>query len=205
MSTLYLDIETVPQEPTCDAIAPRKDEESDGDYNKRLSCSAISGKIVCLGYYHESKVDHQTDVLEGDEYELLYQFWHSLVPETTLFVGHNILDFDLRFILQRSIILSVKPTRNISFARFRQNPVFDTMHEWSKWGRDYVKLDYLARALGVPTSKDSMDGSLVYPAYLEGRISDIETYCKKDVETTRAVYRRMTFQDLPVTAGVTGE
>jgi predicted PolB exonuclease-like 3'-5' exonuclease len=67
------------------------------------------------------------------------------------------------------------------------------MQEWSKWGRDYISLDLLSRALGIPSPKESLDGSKVYPYYRAGRLDEIYEYCKRDVDTARQVYRRLTF------------
>ncbi|MBI4523957.1 MAG: ribonuclease H-like domain-containing protein, partial [Deltaproteobacteria bacterium] len=121
-------------------------------------------------------------------------FW-KLVADIFLFVGHNILDFDLRFIYQRSVINRIKPSRGIPFARYRSAPVFDTMHEWTKWGRDSVGLDALAKALGLESPKANLDGSHVYDYHRVGRHPEIYEYCCRDVETVRRIYRRMTFTE----------
>ena len=128
-----------------------------------------------------------------DETEIIQSFWKLVDRNCNLFVGHNILDFDLRFIYQRSIIHQIKPSREIPFARFRNAPIFDTMHEWSKWGREHISLDLLSRALGIPSPKEGLDGSKVYPYYCAGKLPEICDYCKRDVETVRQVYRRLTF------------
>ena len=51
------------------------------------------------------------------------------------------------------------------------------------------------KVLGFPTSKDEMDGSMVWPYFQEGRIDEICAYCMKDVELTRKVYYKMTFEE----------
>jgi 3'-5' exonuclease len=91
------------------------------------------------------------------------------------------------------MIHQIKPSRELPFARFRSAPIFDTMHEWSKWGREHVSLDLLARALGIPSPKECLDGSKVYPYYRAGKLAEICEYCKCDVDTVRQVYRRLTF------------
>jgi len=53
-------------------------------------------------------------------------------PNVDRVVGHNIYDFDLKFILKRSIIHGVRPTVDRSFARYRKRPIFDTMYEWER-------------------------------------------------------------------------
>ena len=198
MKIVFLDIETV---PTPEALVETqiKDSQHEADEPtiiKRLSLSALTARILCLGYSIEPPHDSPVDILHGDETEILRNFW-KLATDVSLFVGHNILDFDLRFIYQRSIINQIKPSREIPLSRFRSSPVFDTMHEWSKWGRDFVKLDALAKSLNIPSPKEDLDGSKVFEYYQAGNLSDIHEYCKRDVETVKRVYRRMTFSVFP--------
>jgi predicted PolB exonuclease-like 3'-5' exonuclease len=67
------------------------------------------------------------------------------------------------------------------------------MHEWSKWGREHTSLDSLAKALGIPSPKENLDGSKVYPYYRAGRLGEIIAYCKRDVDSVRQIYHRLTF------------
>ncbi len=194
MKILFFDIETV---PTDKALAENGLLESqlqldEAEIIKRLSLSAATARILCVGYAIEPPGDAPVEVLQGEEKEILKSFW-KLATDSNLFVGHNVLDFDLRFIHQRSIIHQIKPLRDIPFTRFRSAPVFDTMHEWSKWGRDLISLDRLAKALEIASPKGDLDGSKVYPYYRAGKLAEIYEYCKGDVETVRRVYRRLTF------------
>ncbi|MDO8657114.1 MAG: hypothetical protein Q7K55_00100, partial [Candidatus Levybacteria bacterium] len=71
--------------------------------------------------------------------------------------------------------------------------------EWDLWNMDKgraQKLDTLAKVLGLPSSKDEMDGSMVWEYYQNGKLEDIKKYCMKDVVLTRQVYRKMTFEEL---------
>jgi hypothetical protein len=194
MKTLFFDIETV---PTPQAIADNSLDDAQRQLDekelvKKLSLSAVTARILCLAYAAEPPRDAPTEVLQGEEPAILKAFW-QLAAETNLFVGHNILDFDLRFIYQRSIINRIKPSKEIPFARFRNSPVFDTMHEWSRWGREHVGLDPLARSLQLPSPKADVDGSKVFEYFRAGRHTEIYDYCRGDVETVRQVYRRLTF------------
>jgi len=194
MKILFFDIETV---PTDRALKENGLSESqlvldEADLVKKLSLSATTAKIFCLGYAVEPPLDSEAQVLEGDEPEIIRGFWR-LATDCNLFVGHNILDFDLRFIYQRSIIHQIKPSRELPFARFRNAPIYDTMQEWSKWGREHVSLDALSKALGVPSPKESLDGSKVYPYYRAGKLAEICEYCRRDVDSVRQVYRWLTF------------
>ena len=196
MKILFLDIETV---PTPQSLAEASRQSSDGSIDeatiKKMSLSALYGRILCLAYAVEPPTDGPTELLCGDETTILKRFW-DLAVDINLFVGHNVLDFDLRFICQRSVIHQIKPSREIPFSRFRSSPVFDTMHEWTKWGRDMVGLDALANALNIPSPKTEMDGSKVYTYYQAGRLDEIYAYCKRDVETVRKIYHFMTFTSI---------
>jgi len=145
---LFFDIETVPTEHGFTHGKPRGPEETEEQYLKRLSLSAITARVLCVGYALEPPADAPVQILAGDEPAILTDFW-SLVERADLFVGHNVLDFDLKFIVQRSTIHRIKPSRDIPFARFRNAPVFDTMQEWSRWGRDNASLEALALAMGL--------------------------------------------------------
>jgi 3'-5' exonuclease len=194
MKICFLDIETVPTDRSLEEnhLLEAQMQLDEAEVIKKLSLSAATAKILCLCYAIEPPLGSEVQVLEGEETEIIRAFW-KIALECHLFVGHNILDFDLRFIYQRSVIHQIKPSREIPFARFRNAPIFDTMHEWSKWGREHASLDLLSKALSIPSPKETLDGSKVYPYYRAGRIAEIVNYCKCDVDSVRQVYRRLTF------------
>jgi predicted PolB exonuclease-like 3'-5' exonuclease len=194
MKICFMDIETVPTDQSLqeNGLLDSQIQLDEADLIKKLSLSAATAKILCLCYAIEPPVGSEVQVFEGEETEIIKNFW-KLAVDCNLFVGHNILDFDLRFIYQRSIIHQIKPSRDLPFARFRNAPIFDTMHEWSKWGREHASLDLLSRTLSIPSPKETLDGSKVYPYYRAGKIADIVKYCKYDVDSVRQVYRRLTF------------
>jgi len=194
MKICFMDIETVPTDQSLqeNGLLDSQIQLDEADLIKKLSLSAATAKILCLCYAIEPPVGSEVQVFKGEEPEIIKNFW-KLAVDCNLFVGHNILDFDLRFIYQRSIIHQIKPSRDLPFARFRNAPIFDTMHEWSKWGREHASLDLLSRTLSIPSPKETLDGSKVYPYYRAGKIADIVNYCKCDVDSVRQVYRRLTF------------
>jgi predicted PolB exonuclease-like 3'-5' exonuclease len=194
MKTIFLDIETVPTERSLQekGLLEAQMQLDETEILKKLSLSAATAKIVCICYAIEPPLDSEVQVLDGAETEIIRSFW-SLAADCDLFVGHNILDFDLRFIYQRSIIHQIKPSRDLPFARYRSAPIFDTMQEWSKWGRERASLDLLSKTFGLPSPKESLDGSKVYPYYRAGKLAEIVDYCKCDVNSVRQVYRWLTF------------
>lgn len=213
---LFFDIETIPADESLkDTIVEleRKKEKKreiteaaeGGNLYKRkkstetiyrlTSLSGDFGRIFCICYALDNE---PVDIIRADEKEILIKWW-QIADRADLFVGHNIMEFDLPFIYKRSIIHQIKPAArhlNLSFARYRSDPIFDTMKEWDKWNmKSSISLDKLAKVLGFPTSKDGgIDGSKVYDAYLKGKYDEICQYCKRDVELTRKVYKRMVFE-----------
>jgi 3'-5' exonuclease len=198
MRTCFFDIETVPTDRSLEenGLLLPQIQLGEAELLKKLSLSAATAKILCIGYAIEPPLDSEVQVLEGEETEIIKSFW-QLAADCELFVGHNILDFDLRFIYQRSVIHQIKPSRDLPFARFRNAPIFDTMQEWSKWGRERASLDLLSKTFGLPSPKESLDGSKVYPYYRTGKFAEIANYCKCDVESVRQVYRWLTFTKMP--------
>lgn len=219
MRRLFLDIETLPaneeKHETLRFLHSKKKNkknkkdgcEDETDFEQYLlgtSFDGAFGRILCIAYAID---DGSIEVIngDGDEARMLEKFWEIIDSISTpsrnpqwpdygvQFIGHNVMDFDLRFIYQRSIINKIKPAYELSFARYRNYPIYDTMKEWVKWANANVGLESLAMALGIPTPKDGIDGSQVYDFWKAGKTEEICEYCKKDVECTREVYRRMTF------------
>jgi len=201
MKICFLDIETVPTDRSLEenGLLDPQMQLDEAELIKKLSLSAATAKIVCICYAIEPPAGSEVQALQGEETEIIKNFW-KIAVDCNLFVGHNILDFDLRFIYQRSVIHQIKPSRDLPFARFRNAPIFDTMQEWSKWGREHASLDLLSKTFGIPSPKESLDGSKVYPFYRAGRIAEIVDYCKCDVDSTRQVYRWLTFTRGPTEA-----
>lgn len=199
---LFLDIETLPahedSHEVLKFIFEKKKYKEKIDFEQFLlgtSFDGSFGRILCVGY---AENDEQTKVLDGsqNESEMLQCFW-DIAKDKNLFVGHNVIDFDMKFIFQRSIILGIKPPKNhrsMSFARYRNDPMYDTMWEWSKWSSNKVGLEQLAMSMGIPTPKKGIDGSQVYDFYKAGKIQEILDYCKRDVETTRLIYKKLNFE-----------
>jgi len=106
------------------------------------------------------------------------------------YIGHNIIGFDLPFIWKRAVINGLPHAGIPKDAKHGMGRVFDTMTAWAGY-KDRISLDNLAGILGLPSSKNEMDGSMVCDYWLEGRTEEIATYCKKDVELTRQIYERI--------------
>ena len=171
--------------------------QQDKDYDKS-SFDGTYSRIVCIGMIAFSDSMEPQGAMAwygGQEKELLQQFWAWMgKARPGLVITHNGLGFDLPFIKKRSIIHQVKPTMEISLVKFRTEPVYDTLAIWSNWdSRGWVKLDVLARALGVETKSGS--GKQVADMWQAGRGKEIAEYCLQDCYVTYACYSKMTFRE----------
>jgi len=188
--------EDLPSDLFTHAEAQERLKKEDELY-ERSAFDATFSRVVCVGVlmFSDAMVPQGAICWHGaNERELLRLFWARLGdPRPSLFITHNGLGFDLPFLKKRSVIHQVKPSIEISLARFRTEPVYDTMAIWSNWEtRGWVKLDVLARALNVEAKSGS--GKEVAEMWAAGRGKEIAEYCLQDTYVAYACYQRMTFQ-----------
>lgn len=108
-------------------------------------------------------------------------------------IGHNLQDFDLRFLWQRSRINRVKLPFVLPIGKpnYNRGPyVYDTMKEWSGYGNKIKQTD-LEMAFGIER-KDEITGADVFRMYQEGNLDAIHNHCLQDVENLRTIHGRMT-------------
>ncbi|MBK8810559.1 MAG: hypothetical protein IPN69_07475 [Acidobacteria bacterium] len=207
------DCETI---PAADAESPFWSNEEE---RSKTSLDGNFGRLLCIGYVTEFSDgrplgygcfgwNEEEGILAADERSTLSGFWQMLADfdvSRDLLVGHNIFEFDLPFIVKRSIVNGVRPTVNFNLARYRNRPIYDTMRVWDCWAsRGWTSLGKLAFALGLPSPKDGdVGGSNIFENWQAGRHREIYEYCMRDVKTTRNVFRKMNFtfpEALPASA-----
>lgn len=210
--TLFLDIETIPASgDTVDLVREQFERRSSYSQTKRpvsfddylhgTSLDPNFGQLLCVGYAANDGpvgVVHPPSpkgskgfggVSSHEEKEMLTEFW-KLANGATQLVGHNLVAFDVPFLWKRSILHGVPPSVDLSDGSL----MFDTMLAWDlAMPRKHTGLDLLAKLLGIPTSKTELHGAEVYDYYRAGKLEAIYAYCQRDVDVTRAVYRRLTF------------
>lgn len=185
------------------------DSEVDDAYRK-TGLDGAFGQICVIGFALNDAAPETiiADALDNNSERILLEtFGHwltDLIPPsegfTTTVIGHNVTGFDLRFLAQRSIVHGVRPHLVIARAAnakpWEQDKVFDTMIQWGGAGaKPGGSLDKICKALSIPTPKGGdITGATVWDAVKAGRIEEVAEYCKRDVEATRQVYRRITFQ-----------
>ena len=126
-------------------------------------------------------------------FDYLSDFPRELHGGALVFVGHNIVGFDLKIIQQRSMILGIRPPYNLPFNTkpWDLNP-YDTMVQWD--GRNSVSMDKLCKAFGIQ-GKGDVDGSMVYDMFLAEKFKEIADYNLDDTDKALRIYQRMTFKN----------
>ena len=173
--------------------------------------SATSGRVLSLAVHvgavpgmevaglEQSHGEHvfgiDADGYEQDEKSALTGFLNLLKdfdPDTDELVGHNILGFDLPFILQRCLVNNIPVGPFVDLSEFHVRGVFDTMHHWWLGTKRFVSLDDIAWSLGIESSKTAeAEGSKVFEMYRAQKLAEIREYNLNDVRVTRKVYERM--------------
>jgi predicted PolB exonuclease-like 3'-5' exonuclease len=207
---IFIDIETIPSatRPELHEVkvdARLKDQEKvkaaqqEGleDSYRKQALDSMAGRIWCIGVAFN---DEPAFALIGDnEAKLISQLGQAIFAaqkihgEEIMWVGHNAVGFDMKWLWRKAHQHGNGYIRqHITLDRYKGN-VRDTMLMWACGdSRDYVKLDMLAKFLGVGEKTPGMDGSKVYDLWLAGDADACAEYCRADVELTRAVYRRLT-------------
>jgi len=216
---LFLDIETVSQQPAFDQLPEEwkelwtrkaeillrnKEDETIESIYSRAAIYAEFGKVICIScgllqVNGEEKKLVLKSFYGDDEKTLLREFADLLRKWATdgskFLCAHNGREFDFPYLCRRMVINGIG-IPGILFTTGRKPWEIchiDTMDLW-KFGdyKNYTSLNLLAYTLGVPTSKDDIDGSMVGEVYWkENNLQRIVTYCQKDVITVAQVYLRM--------------
>jgi hypothetical protein len=223
----FIDIETVPQYPEhaalpsewsvlfFDKISKTVPENFNKDevYEQKAGILAEFGKIICIstGFFYTAKGGTLSfrikSIFGHDEVELLNQFialadrFCKHKPKFQ-FAGHNIREFDIPYICRRLVINQIPLPACLNFygAKPWEICITDTM-QWWKFGdyKNYVSLHLLATVLGIPTSKDDIDGSMVQHVYYKEKdLQRIVSYCQKDIVVVARIIQR--FKNIPLVA-----
>jgi hypothetical protein len=221
---LFLDIETVPQQETHDNLSDEwkdlwslkasyiirnKDTETAQSIYSRAGIYAEFGKIICIscGIIQGAR-DEKKLVIKSfcgdDEKLLLHQFSEMLnkwsADGNKFLCAHNGKEFDFPYLCRRLIInhLPIPEILRLNGKKPWDVPHMDTLDLW-KFGdyKNYTSLNLLARALGIPTPKDDIDGSRVHEVYWKEKNMDrIVVYCQKDVVTVAQIFLRINGETL---------
>ena len=184
-------------------------------YPQRAGVMAEFSKIVCIsiGYFiREQQLKIRVKSFYGDdEKKILVDFLQTISKIESFnnnwcFAGHNIKEFDIPFICRRLLVNNMRIPPYLDFQNMKpwETNIVDTFQYW-RFGdyKNFTSLKLLAAAMGVPSSKDDIDGSMVGELYHSGDVEEravnikrIAVYCQKDVVTTANIILR--FKNAPI-------
>jgi predicted PolB exonuclease-like 3'-5' exonuclease len=227
MTTVVFDIETVSfpwldLDPMLREKLVRKAEDLD-DYQRMKKGGALSpytGKAVVIAMmnpetrkgivWYESAGDRTSQPSDDgrfefvgcDEASMLTEFWKK-VERFDRFVSFNGRSFDGPFLSVRSAVHGIAPSKNLVGRRFEFAAAIDLMEVLTFQGavsRDQTPTLHAACiAFGIPSPKtEEVHGYTVDVFYRQGRLREIADYCRRDVEATAELFRRVEATLLPL-------
>jgi len=209
MSRVVFDIETVGKDfDSLDGgvqeyfLRGAASEDEEREIRESLGLYPQTAEIVALGMFnpdsrkgtvHFQSPGHPMEPFEeegvhyrtGSEKELLAGFW-EVIPRYREFVTFNGRGFDCPFIMVRSAVHGIRPTRDLMPNRY-SGPHVDLMDQLSFFGatRRRFSLDMWCRTFGIDSPKaGGVKGQDVGKAFAEGRYAEIARYCARDVKAT---------------------
>lgn len=196
MSTVVIDIETAPLElkPGLKSGLTKncKDQIETEIELEKAALWPLTGRVVCAGMLNPAS-GKEGIFCGNDESEILYLFWDA-VKNFNQIVTFNGRGFDIPFLILRSAIVGVTPTRHdLMGQRFTSYPHCDLLDQFTFYGvtRKFT-LEMYCLAFGIDSPKCGMSGADVGQAFKEGRFSDIKEYNARDLRATAELYDRFT-------------
>jgi len=184
----------------------KKDELID-DAKRYLSLYPLTAKIIAIGMLN-TQTEKELILFEGEndedliveeknikykpmpEEEMLKNFWQytSKAEKLISFNGRN---FDIPFLMIRSAILKVKPSKNFLRNRYDTKEHVDLLEQFTFYGlTKKFNLDFYCKAFGIESPKEKgISGMEVKELYKAGRIKEIAVYCGEDVKATFELYK----------------
>jgi DNA polymerase elongation subunit (family B) len=175
---------------------------------RKLNLSALTAQVIAIGmlnpetnagkvYYQSDEEGSWTSEDKTIEYTtatesgILKWFWET-IPKYDQFITFNGRSFDCPFLMLRSTLLGIKPTRNLMPYRYSSKEHCDLLEQLTFYGvaRRY-NLDFFCKAFGIPTPKNKgFTGLDLADMFRAKRYREIAQYCIGDVQATAALYRK---------------
>lgn len=227
MKTVVFDIETVSR-PWLDLDPLQRERlvrysEDHEDFLRRKEGGALSpyaGKAIVIamqnpetgkgivwyeaegGRAARTSEDGLFEYVGCDEATMLREFWEK-IDKFDRFVSFNGRTFDGPFLSVRAAVHGLLPSKNLSGYRYSMESHVDLLEVLTFHGsvsRDqFPSLHSACVAFGIPSPKsEEMHGYAVGDAYREGRLAEVAEYCRRDVEATAALFKRLETTLLPL-------
>lgn len=167
------------------------------EFLNSAALSASTGRVLAIGLYNSES--RGFGILSGEESDILAAFWSKYSKTRAAnrqMVGHNILGFDLPFLIRRSWVLNLDIPSTVRDGRYFDRLFVDTRELWllgQRWGECSSSLGDVAGALdcgGKPEGVNGADFSRLWHGSEEERQRAV-SYLQNDLEMTARIARRM--------------
>lgn len=147
--------------------------------------------------YYENSILEEWSNEEGThlykgltEPEMLESFWR-IIDKADQIITFNGKVFDIPFLMLRSAVLRVKPSKNFLKYKYENKSHIDLLEQLTFCGMTKkFNLDFYCQAFGVPSPKQKgINGMEVKNYYEAGKIKEVAMYCRDDVEATYELYK----------------
>ena len=208
IETLGFPIDTLDESQQEYLLRFAKTEEERLDAVQKLSLTPFTAQILAVGMLNpdsnQGKVFYQgpgeqpafvddglVELIPSSEEGILTEFWKT-IARYTQFITFNGRTFDCPFIMLRSAILGVHPTRNLMPYRFSTNEHCDLLEQLTFYGAfRKFNLDFYCRGFGIKSPKaEGITGLDMKPLFFEGHYREIAEYCLRDVKATSTLFHR---------------
>jgi DNA polymerase elongation subunit (family B) len=186
---------------------PDKKQEQTDQAIRYTSLYPLTAKCVAIGIYdidkNKSFVYYESEEAEEwfsedeqihykgvTEVEMLKSFW-KIIKVTDQVVTFNGRNFDIPFLMVRSAMLKVKPSKNLIKSRYETKSHIDLLEQFTFFGiTRKFNLDFYCNAFGIESPKTKeISGMEVKNLYEAGRLRDIAIYCSRDIYATYQLYK----------------
>ena len=159
--------------------------------------SALTGQVLAIGYKSKEKLRMDVQSATVDERKIINEFWKIYAAYShagNRMIGFNIEDFDIPFLVQRSILIDIMvPVSLFKQYRYLDGTFIDLRKIWcaGQW-KGQGSLDAICRAAGIGAKPDGIDGGQFYELLANPATRDHAIdYLKNDLEMTFALSERM--------------
>lgn len=208
IETTGVDFESLDEQAQDYLLKAARSEEEKALVPEQLSFSPLTGQIVAIavlnpesgkgGVYYQAPGQAPVEQDEngivyasGSEAEILERFWKTIAFYDQ-FVTFNGRSFDCPYLMVRSAIHKVKPTKNLVPYRYGDEHI-DLYDRLGFFGavRRTMNLHMWCQAFGIKSSKaneNGINGHEVPRFFKEGRYSEIAHYCFEDIRATAELF-----------------
>ncbi|MFC2103485.1 ribonuclease H-like domain-containing protein [Bacteroidota bacterium] len=186
---------------------PIEKQEQTDQAIRYTSLYPLTAKCIAIGIYdidkEKSFVYYESDKIEEwaseddlvhykglTETEMLKSFWKiiKVADQVVTFNGRN---FDIPFLMIRSAMLKIKPSKNLIKKRYNNSSHIDLLEQFTFYGLTRkFNLDFYCNAFGIESPKTKeISGMEVKNLYEAGKLKEIASYCSRDIYATYQLYK----------------